>query len=344
MRNQLQYAIIGAGAIARAYADALQRTAQIAVVAVVDVLPEAAQILAGELGCSYSSSVTALLSERDVDIAVVCTPPATHAAISIELLNRGVHVLCEKPFSLSVEDALSMIFAANANGVKLTMASKFRYVDDVVTARAMLWSGSIGEPILLENTFTQRVDMSNRWNSNPQLSGGGVLIDNGTHSVDVIRYFLGEVAEVTALEGKRCENLAVEETVSLFTRNDSKVRAKAELSWAITKRTKTYLDVYGSEGVISVGWQESLHVDNASGKVTVIGGGYDKGAAFRKQIQNISAAVRGEEELFVKPDDALASVAVIQAAYGAMYSGHRWASVLPVSEILYRDPLVGSRK
>ena len=147
-----------------------------------------------------------------------------------------------------------MVAAAERAGVVFTMAAKFRFVDDVIRARQIVGSGILGELIVLENAFASRVDMSRRWNADPAIAGGGVLIDNGTHSVDIVRYFLGPIAEVMAVEGKRVQHLAVEDTASMLLRTPDGVLGTVDLSWSVDRVTDTYLTLYGSEGTISVGW------------------------------------------------------------------------------------------
>ena len=80
-------------------------------------------------------------------------------------MNRGKHILCEKPLCLSVAEAKEMIAAAEKTGVVFTMATKFRYCEDVVKAKSILASGILGEVVQFENAFTAKVDMSKRWNS-----------------------------------------------------------------------------------------------------------------------------------------------------------------------------------
>jgi predicted dehydrogenase len=219
-----------------------------------------------------------------------------------------------------------MLDKAKENGVKLTMATKFRYVDDVVRAKSIVASGILGEIVLFENAFTSRVDMSTRWNSNPAISGGGVLIDNGTHSVDLMRYFLGPLADLQAVEGKRSQGLAVEETVHIFVRSTSGVMGAIDLSWSINKELDSFLNIYGSHGSVSVGWKESRYRQSSSRDWVVFGKGYDKVAAFTNQIDNFSRAIVGEESLLVTAEDALASVEVIEAAYAALRE-NRWTAV-----------------
>jgi predicted dehydrogenase len=235
-------------------------------------------------------------------------------------------VLCEKPFSIDSGSARAMVAAAARSGAILTMASKFRYVDDVVKAKSLLASGALGEIVLFENAFTSRVDMSSRWNSDPQVSGGGVLIDNGTHSLDIMRYFMGPIAEVQVVEGKRIQGLRVEDTVHVFARSAGGVAGSIDLSWSINKELDRYISIYGSNGTVAIGWKESKYRQFSSRDWVVFGKGYDKLQAFRSQIDNFAGAIAGKEALLITPEDAVASVEAIEAARLSL-SGSRWAPV-----------------
>ncbi|MGZ0165814.1 MAG: Gfo/Idh/MocA family protein, partial [Planctomycetales bacterium] len=158
-----------------------------------------------------------------------------------------------------------------------------------------------------------------RWNSNPEISGGGVLIDNGTHSVDIIRYFLGPVAEVQVVEGRRIQQLDVEDTVRMFVRTNEGVMGSIDLSWSMNKEQPYYLSIYGSHGTVLVGWKESKYRRSNDTDWVQFGEGYNKFQAFRGQIENFTRAIRGEDKLLVSPEDALASVEVIETAYDSLH-------------------------
>lgn len=324
--NKLRFGMVGAGGIAQAYAQAFKSCETARLVAVADLRAEAAHALAEELRCRSFTSYEAMAVEMELDAVVICTPPVTHPEICLYFVGRGVHVLCEKPFSIDSESAREMCDAARVAGVELTMASKFRYVEDVARAKSMVASGMFGEVVLFENSFTSRVDMTARWNSDASLSGGGVLIDNGAHSLDLMRYFLGPLAEVQVVEGRRSQGLNVEETVHIFARSVSGVMGNIDLSWSINKEQENYISIYGSQGTIKLGWRESKYRHASSRDWVVFGQGYDKVQAFRRQIENFSRAITGDEQLLITADDALASVEVIEAAYAALRRNH-WTSV-----------------
>jgi predicted dehydrogenase len=319
MKSPISFALIGTGGIAQSYLAALENNPEAKLVAVADVREEAANTVATKMSCAAFSSHAELLEKAPpFDAVIICTPPNTHEDLVVDFAHAGKNILCEKPFTTSPESARLMVREAKSCGVLLTMASKFRYVDDVTKAKSLLASGILGDIVLFENAFATRVDMSKRWNSNPAVSGGGVLIDNGTHSVDLLRYFLGSLEEVHCVEGKRIQGLSVEDTVRVFVRSSQGVMGSVDLSWSLNKELDWYLNIYGSYGTVSLGWKESKYRQASSKDWVVFGNGYNKNQAFRSQVNNFARAIRGEEKLLIDWEDALASVDVIEAAYRSL--------------------------
>ena len=322
----VRFGLVGAGAIAQSYAEAFQASRQVELVAVSDVRKESADAIAQSLACRSFGDHVEMLNEVALDAVLVCTPPRSHPEICIDFLNRGIPTLCEKPLAIDSESANRMVCCANENNTLFTMASKFRYVDDVIRAKSIVASGILGEIILYENVFTGHVDMSSRWNADPEISGGGVLIDNGTHSVDIMRYFLGPIRDLQVVQGKRMQYLPVEDTVKMFVRTETGTIGSIDLSWSLHKPQPTYISIYGTNGTVHVGWKESKYCRRTDQDWIVFGKGYDKREAFMNQLNNFARAIRGDETLLIKPVDALASVSVIESAYEAL-NADAWVSV-----------------
>ena len=329
--NKLKFALIGTGGIAQTYAQAFQTSNCCKLVAVADINQESAKAFAEPFGAKAFADYKILAENTEIDAVIISTPPNTHPEIAMYFMRKGVHILCEKPLCLSVREAKQMIETAEETGVVFTMATKFRYCEDVVKAKAILASGVLGEVVQFENAFTAKVDMSKRWNSDAEISGGGVLIDNGTHSVDIIRYFLGAITDILALETSGTQNLSVDENVKLLAKTENGVAASVDLTWGINKELPNFISIYGTNGTLHIGWRESRYKLNSSPDWTIFGNGYDKVQAFRAKIENFRNAILSGEELLTKPSDALASVEVIEAAYKSL-NQNLWQKVIEKTE------------
>lgn len=327
MTAHIRFALVGAGGIAQSYVQAFENHPDARLVSVCDVRSEAAQALAERAVCPAFTSHTALaLAGPAVDAVVISTPPDTHEEIATYFIERKTHVLCEKPFTLTTDAAVRLIAAAKAQAVRLTMASKFRYVEDMIKLKSLVASGVLGQVVLVENAFTARVDMADRWNAVPTISGGGVLIDNGTHSVDVLRYLIGPITEVKAIQFPNVQKLPVEDTVQLFLRSARGIPATVDLSWSVNKELDTYLNVFGTHGTAMVGWKESKYRQHSARDWVRFGDGYNKVQAFRDSLGNFARACRDGEPLLITAQDALASVQVIEAAYRSLREPH-WTAI-----------------
>ncbi|HEY3935876.1 MAG TPA: Gfo/Idh/MocA family oxidoreductase [Bryobacteraceae bacterium] len=323
---KLRFGLIGAGRIAESYGQAFQASGNAQLAGIADTRPNAAKDLAQRFACDHYDSHLKLADSKAIDAMVVATPPSTHPSICLDLLERGIAVLCEKPVSIDPESARLIQKKSREKKVPFTMASKFRYVDDVVRARNIVESGILGDIVLFENTFMSYVDMSGRWNTDRAVSGGGVLIDNGTHSVDIMRYFIGPLASIHAVAGPQIQGLPVEETAHVTARSESGAVGRMDLSWSINKQCDDYIAIYGSKGTLRVGWKASLYKQAGNSNWIQFGNGYNKVQAFRDQIQNFSAAVQGLERLLIDASDAVASVDGVYAGYAALKTGS-WVDI-----------------
>lgn len=319
--------LIGCGAIAAAYLQALQRVPQLQLVAIVDADADARHAAAQRTGVAAFESVAALLqSGPTCQTALLLTPPDTHEQLATELLTAGLHVLCEKPLAPSIAAAERMLHTARRQQRRLMMGSKFRYTADVQKAHELLEQGLCGDVVLYENVFCAFVDMTQRWNAQAARSGGGVLVDNGCHSVDVARYLLGPIARVQAQFGRRVQEVDVEDTARLLFTSARGALGVVDLSWSLFKETSAYVRLHGDAGTIEIGWQQSRYKRRGDAEWTVFGNGYDKVAAFAAQLQDFAALAAGGQHPVIGDDDALASVAVIDCAYRSA-AAERWLDV-----------------
>ena len=332
-RREFKLGLVGCGRISQSYVQAAMTCPTLKLVGVMDTRPEAARSTGEVAECRTFTDLESFARESGAEGVIICAPPAEHRPIACTLLQAGMHVLCEKPFSTNWEDAVAMVNTATELDLVLMMASKFRYVEDVIRAKAIITSGMLGEIQFYENRFCGKVNMKDRWNSDPQVGGGGVLIDNGTHSVDIVRYLMGPIGMVHAQEGKRIMQLPVEDTVCLSFLTRQQVNGTVYLSWSINVDSGGYINIYGTDGALSIGWKETKYQHHGHPEWVTFGVGYNKVDAFKNQVLNFVETVRGSAEPVITMEDGLASVKVVEAAYQSMRQ-QNWQEVEEVPSIL----------
>src|SRR5262249_6469881 len=148
-------------------------------------------------GRAYRSHSEMIANEK-LQAVSVCTLPSTHRDIVIDLLRSGIHVLCEKPLAISVEEGREMLRAAQDRRALVLPAFKFRFFDEIQKAKELLASNSLGKILTFRVMFGGLIDMTGTWYAQKKLAGGGVIMDNGPHALDIVRYLLGEVRSVNA--------------------------------------------------------------------------------------------------------------------------------------------------
>lgn len=274
--------LVGCGSISRSHAAAINATDGLRLGAVIDPQPEALARAVDELGVPGFDSVEAALHCSIAHVACICTPPATHRSLAEALLESGVDVLCEKPLATSAAEARAMLETADREGRKLAVSDKFRHVPDLESAAGFVRQGAIGVPLSYAVTFCAPVDVRGRWPSNPELSGGGVIMDNAPHAFDVLSHVLNDpIADLKACLAEPVLSPQVEDTALIIFRTESGAIGQVELSWVYFSRDLDYLVVQGSEGTLCVGWDGGRIRRHGEREWDAFGSGYEKAEAFR---------------------------------------------------------------
>lgn len=325
-KNKIQLALFGCGGIAQTHLEAIAHVPRIQLVSVQDVNAEAAEHAARKYNVNAVTKTEDIFNDDSIDAVIICVPPVYHFEFIKKALASGKHVMCEKPFTLTVKEAEEVKKLAKKADKIVTMASKFRFVEDVIEARKLVQSGIIGDIVMAEVIFCSIVDMQKRWNSDRKISGGGVLIDNGSHAVDVIRYVVGPIKSVYAQEGRKTQQMSVEDTARLHFETENHVVGMVDLSWSLYKHTPNYVNIFGTKGTIEVGWAQSLIWDAKDKTSRIFGNGYKKLDAFIRQIEHFADCVEKKTTPILSIDDAIGSVRVIEAAYTSIQE-RRWLKV-----------------
>ena len=260
------------------------------------------------------SDCRSMLEKEKLDGVSICTPPSSHQQIAIEAVKRGVNVLCEKPLAPTVNGAVSMVEAAKNNKVLLMTAFKFRFFKQVQEAKRLIEEGKIGKILMFRNMFGGFVDMEERWFSKKSVAGGGVLLDNGVHAVDLCRFLLGEVKNVSARINTFVQRIEVEDSARILMEMEDGAMASVDLSWSIPVPSEFCAEVYGTEGSIMLGGESGYHLRNGEGWIEIE---TDKTQlpAFSREVNHFVKCIRREEKPIVSGLDGLKAMEVIEAAY-----------------------------
>jgi predicted dehydrogenase len=316
----MRIGIIGFGRAGRVHLDAWRTVQGVEVAAVSDPAPAVVAAARAE-GLHAVADSSEVLAMPDLDAVSICAPPVDHPPLAVAALQRGLHVLCEKPLAIRGPAAMRMMQTAARTGRQLLLATKFRHVPDLLVARELIASGVIGEPLAFEIDFSSRVDMVGRWNSRRSVSGGGVIIDSGCHAFDVVGFLFGPVTRVHATRLRPAQPLAVEDSATVMVEVTKGVIGRIDLSWSHATQRETYLMVHGTEGSIDVGWRQS--------RVRLIGqeprslpvGVYDKHASHVAMMNAFLAVVSGKRRPWISPGECLRTVAAVEASYHSLRSG-----------------------
>jgi len=214
---RLRYGLIGAGAAAGMHLDAIAALDDVELVGIAAYNMDAAAVRAREHGCLAFADGGELLA-CELDVIVVATPHPSHAELTIAALERGAHVLCEKPLAPEVREADEMIAAADRAGRLLGVCFQQRFRPAIVAARRLIDEGRVGsllrasivDPLYRPNAYYRSSGWRGTWTG----EGGGVLMNQAPHTLDLLCHLAGRPAAGWGIAQRRAQPIEAEDTAT----------------------------------------------------------------------------------------------------------------------------------
>lgn len=331
--NKLRTAIIGCGGVHVMHAQALVAMEQAELRTVCDIKPERAQASAQRFGAQPETSLEAVLRDPDIDVVHLCVPHYLHAPMTIAALHAGKHVLCEKPMATSITDARAMAQAARDATGQLGIIFQNRYNAASVKLKEIIDSGSMGRLLALRGLVDWKRDLayySDDWHGRPALEGGGVMMNQAIHTLDLVQWMSGARAETvsgivgnTSLQGM----MGVEDTASFRIVFDSGLIAvfQATLGYALDSEVQVEAVLEGGTLLLQgehLYRREGEEWQLLQGKARVEEGGKDYwGTGHAVQIADFYNSLLAETPVAIGVQEGFPAFAIVQALYASAAQG-----------------------
>jgi len=340
--GKLKWGIIGCGVIAPWHADSVVASEYADLVAVCDVDVPKGEAFAEKYETSFYPDYHAMLASGKIDVVSICTPSGLHSEMTVAAAEAGMHVLCEKPMAITVPQMDAMMEAVEEAGVKLEVIFQRRTYQITQVAREAVQSGILGQMTLgdayLKYYRSPAYYQSADWRATWALDGGGALMNQGVHGIDVLAWIMGDVESVYAKAEAKVRDIEVEDTcVALLTFKNG-AYGVIEGTTSSNPGEQTAFHLHGEKGTIifddegiqkwAVSEDKSVVAQNDPGKCislqassatsdpTAIGR-----AGHQAQVDDLCLAIAEDRDPMIVAASARKSVELILAIYESAQTG-----------------------
>lgn len=344
----LNFAVIGAGNIAKIHVEAIQHIPEARVSVVCARTEAAGRALAERCGAVWEADYAKAVTRSDVDAVAICTPNGNHAEIAIAAAEAGKHLLVEKPIDVTLARIDSLIAAAQRNKVVLACVFPRRFALGAHKTKEAFEAGRLGRLTLADvyvKWYRPQSYYDGSWRGTWELDGGGALMNQAIHNIDLLQWLVGPVESVIGRTATLAHKMTTEDTASAvltFTNGALGVIQGATSTWpGDPARVELRGDrgtIVLEEGQIAV-WKladaapgeeeamRSLEATQGSGAADPMAIGYEM---HRRQIVDMIGAIRENRPPMIEGAEARKSVEIILAIYRS--AAENRLVTLPLSE------------
>lgn len=338
--DEVRFAVIGAGNIGKFHVQAMQEIPQARVTVVCNRHGAEGQKLAQQVNAEWVSDYQAVVLRDDVDAVSICTPSGTHKEIAVAAAQAGKHVLVEKPIDITLPRIDAMLKATNEADVKLSCIFQSRLRVGSQAVKQALKEGRFGK-LLFANAFVlwhrSAEYYENNWRGTYELDGGGALMNQSIHSIDLLQWLAGPVKQLVAQSATRIHKIDAEDSASALVTFANGAQGTIQGATSLSYGNPARVEIHGSKGsaileaarltlwklddsspeeekrMLSLEQIDSSGAQHPTEKVT-----HD---AHREQIIDFIEAIINDREPAISGDEARKSVEIVRAIYQSAQEG-----------------------
>jgi UDP-N-acetyl-2-amino-2-deoxyglucuronate dehydrogenase len=264
----IKFAILGTGMVSHIHAEAIRSLADAELTCVYSRNEETGKPFASQYNCRLYTNVQEVLACSDVDAVSICTPSGTHADLAILAARHQKHVLAEKPLDISLEKADRAIEAARENNVKLGVIFQLRFMQEVIRAKQFIASGVLGKLIQADSYMKfyrpETYYRGSSWKGTKRLDGGGALMNQGIHGIDLLLWLAGPVQSVMAQVLTLRHDIEAEDTAAAILRFRNGAMGVIQGTTSIYPDRPQSLLFHGERGTLELAGTEAPYIRQLS--------------------------------------------------------------------------------
>ncbi|MBS1669329.1 MAG: Gfo/Idh/MocA family oxidoreductase [Bacteroidetes bacterium] len=342
-KKHFGFGIVGAGMIAQVHARAIAEIANAKLIGIYSIHKNKSDDFAQKHGCTVFNTLEEMLKVPEMDIICICTPSGIHLEPALKCIEAGKHCLIEKPMEITLERCDGILEAARKAAVKIGVIFPSRFYDKSRLLKKSVDANRFGQLVLgsayIKWSRSPEYYASGLWRGTWQYDGGGALMNQGIHSVDLLQWFMGPVVSVQSVAANiRHKGIEVEDTIVSTLKFQNGALGTIECSTAVFPGALKRIEIMGTEGTAVLEedhflkWQfqrenrEDASIRNEMGDGAHAQGGASNPAdigflGHQRQIEDMMHAVETGTEPLVNGEEGRKSVEIVMAIYETARSG-----------------------
>ena len=248
------FGIIGCGVISKWHADSIEQIEEARIVGAYDTRIEGAKKFAEERNCRVFETLEEMLACDEIDVVCICTPNGLHAKLAIQAANAGKNIIVEKPMAITKEQVNDMIEAVERNKVKVAVISQLRFTNSIRRVKEAIDNGELGQIVIgdvyMKYFRSPEYYASAGWRGTWEMDGGGALMNQGIHGIDVLQYLVGPVKSVSGICKTLVRDIEVEDTASLTVEYESGAIGTIQGTTSVEPGYPRVIEISGTRGTV----------------------------------------------------------------------------------------------